>query len=229
MKMRRNFLRAATCMALGGIPAANAAQSIAPRKLPTNVVQSKGNVLVNRQRLSAWQWLQTGDEIITGPRSTLTFFLANSAFHVRQNSVVVLGRGGSINQVGALQLVRGAVVGVWGKDSSAQIITPHITANIWQEKSRAGCGMYAEIMASPSGGVQTYLCNCYGGLELVAGERREMLTADHHSAIWADPIIGRYGNIASADTLNHSDKELEYLARLVGQRTAWQTGGYRAS
>ena len=64
MKMRRNFLRAATCMALGGIPAANAAQSIAPRKLPTNVVQSKGNVLVNRQRLSAWQWLQTGDETL---------------------------------------------------------------------------------------------------------------------------------------------------------------------
>ena len=223
--MRRNFLRAAAYIALGGIPAVKAAQPIAPRKLATNVVQMKGSVLVNRQRITTWQWLQTGDEIITGPRSTLTFFLADSAFHVRQNSLVVLGRGASINQVGALQLVRGGVVSVWGKDSSAQIITPHITANIWEEKSRSGCGVYAEIMPNSSGSTQTYLCNCYGGLELVAGQRRETLLSDHHSAIWADPIIGRYGNIASADTLNHSDRELEYLARLVGQRTAWQTYG----
>ena len=101
------------------MPIAHAAQSIAPRKLATNVVQMKGSILVNRQRLTTWQWLQTGDEIITGARSTLTFFLADSAFHVRQNSLVVLGRGASINQVGALQLVRGGVVSVWGKDSSA--------------------------------------------------------------------------------------------------------------
>jgi hypothetical protein len=185
----------------------------------------KGGVLVNRQRLTTWQWLQTGDEIITGPRATLTFFFADSAFHIRQNSLVVLGRGASINQVGSLQLARGAVVSVWGRDSSGQIITPHVTANIWQEQSRAGCGVYTEIMPNSSGSTQTYLCNCYGGLELVAGERREMLHSSHHSAIWADPIIGRYGNIASADTLNHSDQEMEYLARLVGQRTPWQTFG----
>lgn len=159
MQQRRNFLRAAACVVCGGASAVQAAQSVAPRKLATNVVQMKGSVLVNRQRLTTWQWLQTGDEIITGSRSMLTFFLADSAFHVRQNSVVVLGRGASINQVGSLRIARGAVVSVWGKDSSAQIITPHITANIWQEKSRAGCGVYTEIMSSPSGGVQTYLCN----------------------------------------------------------------------
>ena len=223
--MRRNFLRAAACVALGGMSATHAAQTIAPRKLATNVVQMKGGVLVNRQRLTTWQWLQTGDEIITGPHATLTFFFSDSAFHIRQNSRVVLGRGASINQVGSLQVSRGAVASVWGRDSSGQIITPHVTANIWQEKSRAGCGVYTEIMPNSSGSTQTYLCNCYGGLELVAGERREMLHADHHSAIWADPVIGRYGNIASADTLNHADRELEYLARLVGQRTPWQTLG----
>jgi hypothetical protein len=49
--------------------------------------------------------------------------------------------------------------------------------------------------------------------------------ASYHQAFWGEvqPRNGRM--LTPAKAINHTDEELEYLARLVNQRTAWQIAG----
>lgn len=57
---RRQTLSAAAWVAMGGMPAAVAQQR-------SNVVHLVGDVLLNEQRMSSKQTVQSGDEILTGP------------------------------------------------------------------------------------------------------------------------------------------------------------------
>ncbi len=58
-----------------------------------------------------------------------------------------------------------------------------------------------------------------------AGPDKAISRADYHQAFWAEvqPRDGRM--LTPADAINHTDEELEVLARLIGQRTAWQISG----
>lgn len=212
---RRSFLRAATAWtAMGGISAAQAQSR-------SNVVQLVGDATVNGSRLLAGQSIITGDQIATGPNSTLIFMLGNSAFHVRQNSILTVERGVSLFAVSVLRLVTGAVVSVWGKGTNRQIVTPTMTAGI------RGTGVYTEIFANQAG--RSYFCNCYGTVALTAGEDNTVSTAEYHQAFWGEvaPKDGRL--LTPAKAINHTDEELEALANLVNQRTAWQISGKKGS
>ena len=51
-----------------------------------------------------------------------------------------------------------------------------------------------------------------------------------HEAIWADPVDGGdRARMAGAPAINHTDEELEFLARLIGERTAWQISGVKGT
>lgn len=56
-----------------------------------------------------------------------------------------------------------------------------------------------------------------------------MSRVQYHQSFWADaePRNGRY--LSPAQALNHTDEELEFLARLVDQRTAWQVAGRKGN
>lgn len=56
-----------------------------------------------------------------------------------------------------------------------------------------------------------------------------MSRAQYHQSFWADaePKNGRF--LAPAQALNHTDEELEFLARLVAPRTAWQIAGRKGN
>jgi hypothetical protein len=127
---RRSFLQAAAAWTTMGGAATVAAQS------RSNIVQLTGDATVNGARVLPEQSIQTGDQIATGPNSTLIFVLGNSAFHVRQSSVMTVERGASLFAVSLLRMISGAVVSVWGKGTSRQIITPTMTAGI------RGTGVY---------------------------------------------------------------------------------------
>ena len=115
---RRSFLQAAALWsAMGGYTAAFAQGR-------SNIVDLMGDVLLNGQRLLPGQVIQTGDEIITGPMSTLVFVLGNSSFLVRQNTRMVVERGSSLSVVSVLRMLTGAVASVWGKGTSRRIVTP---------------------------------------------------------------------------------------------------------
>lgn len=208
---RRQTLQAAAAwVALASLPTAASAQ---PAR--SNVVEFVGDVLLNGQRLLAQQAVQTGDEIQTGPESRLVFVLGNAAFHVRQNSRLSVGRGATINTVSLLRLLTGAVVSVFGRGSSRSIVTPTLTAGI------RGTGVYTEVMPDQN----TYFCNCYGTVDLTANGERVRSISQYHQSFWSagQPTESRF--LMPAPALNHTDEELEFLAGLIYQRTAWQISG----
>lgn len=208
---RRDALKAAAAwVAMGGLPAAMAQQR-------SNIVQLTGDATLNGSRLSPEHTIQTGDVIQTGPGANLVFAIGNSAFQVRQNSRLSVERGTTLNAVSLLRLVTGAVASVWGKGVNRAIVMPTLTAGI------RGTGVYAEIFADQ--GNRNYFCNCYGTVDLDAGSDKQVSRAQYHQSFWADaePRNGRY--LSPAQALNHTDEELEFLARLVDQRTAWQIAG----
>lgn len=208
---RRNFLQAAaTWTAMGGYGAALAQSR-------SNIVQLVGDAMVNGQRLLPTQSIQTGDQITTGPNSTLIFVLGNSAFHVRQNTMMTVERGVSLFAVSVLRLLTGAVVSVWGKGSSRQIVTPTLTAGI------RGTGVYTEVF--PQQDHRSYCCNCYGTVDMAAGADRTVSVSDYHEAFWGEVQPRDGHSLTHAKAINHTDEELEFLARLTGQRTAWQISG----
>ena len=208
---RRGFLQAAAgWTSMGGFAGAWAQRR-------SNIVELRGDAQVNGTRLLPQSFIQTGDTIETGPDSHLVFVIGNSAFQVRQNSRLVVERGASLNAVGVLRLLTGAVAGVWGKGASRQIVTPTLTAGI------RGTGVYTEVF--PQQSFRSYLCNCYGLVEVGAGPDRALSRSDYHQSFWAEaePKNGRF--LTPARAINHTDEELEHLAQLVDQRTAWQVLG----
>lgn len=212
---RRDFLQAAAAWtALGGAATVQAQSR-------SNVVQLVGDATVNGGRLQSGQTIQTGDQIATGPNSTLIFTVGNSAFHVRQNSFLAVERGATLTAVSLLRMLTGAVVSVWGRGNTRQIITPTLTAGI------RGTGVYTEIFANQDG--RSYFCNCYGTVDMSAGAEKTTSTSAYHQAYWGEvtPKAGR--SLTPAKAINHTDEELEYLARLVDQRTAWQISGKKGN
>jgi len=208
---RRSFLQAAAAWtAMGGYAAAQAQSR-------SNVVQLQGEALLNGRRLLPQQSVVTGDQVQTGPGASLIFVIGNSSFQVRQNSMVTVERGDTLNVVSVLRLLSGAVASVWGRGSSRLIVTPTLTAGI------RGTGVYAEVFAEQ--GNRSYFCNCYGTVDVGAGSDRLVSRAQYHQSFWGEPEPrgGRF--LTPAKAINHTDEELEYLARLVDQRTAWQIAG----
>ena len=208
---RRDTLKAAAAwVAMGGLPAAMAQQR-------SNVVEIVGDVLLNGQRLAPQQTIQTGDEIATGPASRLIFVLGNASFNVRQNSRMTVERGATLHTVSLLRLLTGAVVSAFGRGPSRTIVTPTLTAGI------RGTGVYTEVFADQ--GNRSYFCNCYGTVDMQARDNRATSVSSYHQAFWGEvePKGGRF--LTPAPALNHTDEELEFLAGLINQRTAWQIAG----
>lgn len=212
---RRDFLQAAAAWtALGGAATVQAQSR-------SNVVQLTGDALINGNRLLPQQTIQTGDQIATGPNSTLIFTLGSSAFHVRQNSFLSVERGASLTTVSLLRLLTGAVVSVWGRGNGRQITTPTMTIGI------RGTGVYTEIFANQGG--RSYFCNCYGTVDVSAGADRTTSRSQYHEAFWGEIKPKDGPSLTPAKAINHTDDELEFLARLVEQRTAWQISGKKGS
>jgi len=210
---RRGFLQAAAAWtAAGGFGTAHAQQR-------GNVVELFGDATANGRRITGQTLIQTGDEVQTGPGSSLVFVIGNAAFQVRQNSRMVVERGATLNVVGMLRVLTGAVVSVFGKGTPRRIVTPTHTAGI------RGTGVYTEVF--PDQGLRTYFCNCYGVVEMAAGADRALSRSDYHQSFWGEPEPKNGHVLTPAKAMNHTDEELEALAELVGQRTAWQVLGRR--
>jgi len=208
---RRDTLKAAAAwVAMGGLPAAMAQQR-------SNIVELRGDALLNGSRLQNGQTIMTGDQVQTGPGSNLMFVIGNSAFQVRENSMITVERGSSLNSVSLLRMITGAVVSVWGKGSSRSIVMPTLTAGI------RGTGVYAEVFANQDN--RSYFCNCYGTVDMESNGEKVLSQSNYHQAFWGEvePRGGR--RLSPANAINHSDEELEFLAGLVDQRTAWQIAG----
>ena len=215
---RRGLLQAAAAWATTGGWMAAQAQS------RSNIVELRGDVLRNGQALTAHDSIATGDRIETGPGSTAVFAVGSSAFMLRQNTRVALegdGKGEETTTVKVLRLLTGAVASVWGKGTDRQVALPTLTAGI------RGTGVYAEVF--PEQALRGYFCNCYGTVDLAAGSESLVSQSVYHQSFWAEtaPRNGRL--LTPAGAINHIDEELEFLASLIGQRTAWQIAGRKGT
>lgn len=212
---RRGFLQAAAAWtALGGFAAAHAQQR-------TNIVELQGDAQLNGRALRPQDIIQTGDRIQTGPGSHLVFVVGNAAFQVRPNSNIAVERGETLDFVSILRLLTGAVVSVWGKGGSRNIVTPTLTAGI------RGTGVYTEVF--PQQDDRSYFCNCYGVVDLAVGNDRVESVSQYHQSFWSEKTARNGHLMSAARPINHTDEELEYLAGLVGQRTAWQLAGHKGT
>lgn len=211
---RRDVLQAAAAWtALGGFPAAMAQGR-------GNVVVRSGDVLVNGTALAPQQTIQTGDSIQTGPGSQVSFVIGNAAFQMRQNSrLAVEDGGGTPGVVRLLRMLSGGVISVWGKGTNRQVATPTLTAGI------RGTGVYTEV--APEQNFRSYFCNCYGTVDVAAGGDRLVSQSVYHQSFWGEPEPKDGRRLTPAGAINHTDDELEALAALIHQRTAWQIAGRR--
>ncbi|HUR90153.1 MAG TPA: iron dicitrate transport regulator FecR [Ramlibacter sp.] len=208
---RRSFIQAASAwVAMGGFGAANAQQR-------SNIVDYTGDAMVNGEPLTRDRSIQTGDSLQTGPNSNLVFVIGNSSFQVRQNSRFTVERGPSLFAVSVLRVLTGGVAAVFGKGSNRQIVTPTLTAGI------RGTGIYTEVFEQQD--FRSYFCNCYGTVDMGSGPDRAVSRSSYHQSFWGEvqPKNGHF--LTAANAINHTDEELEYLAKLVDQRTAWEIEG----
>lgn len=209
---RRDVIKAAAAwVAMGGLPLAVAQQR-------GNVVQLTGDALLNGTRLQPGQTVQTGDQLQTGPGSSLIFAMGNASFLVRQNTMMSVERGLTLNTVSLLRMISGAVASVWSTGGNRSIITPTLTAGI------RGTGVYTEVV--PNQDSRTYFCNCYGTVELFSGDVKKISEAQYHQSFWSET---QGAVLSPAGAISHSDEELEFLAQLINQRTAWQVTGRKGT
>lgn len=210
---RRSFLQAASAwISLGGFGSAFAQQR-------SNVVERRGDFLVNERPMAPQQSIVSGDVLQSGPGSTMVFVVGNSSFLMRENSHVAVERGNTLNTISVLRLLTGAVASVWGGGTRRQIVTPTLTAGI------RGTGVYTEVFRAQNN--RSYFCNCYGTVEVSAGEDRILSQSQYHQSFWAEAEPRQGRRLTPAPAINHGDEEIEQLARLIEQRTAWEIAGRR--
>jgi hypothetical protein len=211
---RRSLLQAAAAWTASGGWLAAQAQS------RSNIVELRGDVQRNGKPLTAQDTVTTGDQIETGPNSTAVFAVGSSAFMLRQNTRVSL-EGEESTTVRLLRLLTGAVASTWGKGTDRAVVLPTLTAGI------RGTGVYAEVF--PEQAMRGYFCNCYGTVDLAAGNESVVSQSVYHQSFWAEPAPRNGRLLSPAGAINHTDEELEFLASLIHQRTAWQIAGRKGT
>lgn len=174
-----------------------------------------GQVDVNGKQANMDTKIEANDIVTTGRRSHVIFAVGKDAFVLRSNSRLELSGGGLV--INALRLVSGKLLSVFGK-SQHKMYTPNATIGI------RGTGIYVE--SDPE---QSYVCTCYGVVDLFADndkQSRETITSQHHDApryILSNEQPGR--NIRDAPFINHTDLELQVIEELVGRTPPFTMAG----
>jgi hypothetical protein len=191
-------------------------------QLLEGVRKVQGTVAVNNAPAQVGSIVFPGDVITTGSASLGVFVIGKDAFLVRENSRIELagektGQGpGATKIVKTIKVAAGKVLSVFGPGGK-RIETVTAVAGT------RGTGMYIE--ADPE---VTYLCLCYGGIELDAkafpGQRKVYDTKRHEHPYY---ILGAGSKRAflKAPMMNHTDEELTMLEALVGRKPPFGSGG----
>ena len=182
--------------------------ALAAGKGPSGMVDINGEVLINGRPAKLGAALKPGDNVATAAGSSAVFVVGRDAYLIREKSELFTAGGQAL--AGALRLVTGKLLSVFGR-GSRRISTPTATIGI------RGTGIYIEAEAE-----RTYVCTCYGLVDLKASnmpEARETVRTTHHDA---PRYIHAHGEmpikmIEVAPVINHTDAELIMLEALVGR------------
>jgi hypothetical protein len=180
------------------------------------MVEVSGEVLINGRPARTGAAVRPGDSVATAPEASAVFVIGRDAFLIRERSE--LRTAGRSVLTGSLRLVTGKLLSVFGRGPRS-INTPTAIIGI------RGTGIYIEAEAE-----RTYVCTCYGLVDLQASnmpEARQTVMATHHDA---PRYIYAHGGmpirmIETAPVINHSDAELIMLEALVGRKPPFVGSG----
>ncbi|MBF0285604.1 MAG: hypothetical protein HQL51_14230 [Magnetococcales bacterium] len=180
----------------------------------------QGRVTVNGRPAQEGVVLQSGDRVETAEEATAVFVSGRDATRLRPKTVVEVSlRGGGAVEavVEGLQVLQGGVLAVFGIHP-ATVKTPVATMGI------RGTGIYIETSEAES-----YLCTCYGRVELAALEDprvAETLITSHHDTPRTLRRTAQGSHIVPAPMIHHNDAELRQLEQLVFRTPPTQWEGY---
>ncbi len=188
-----------------------------PKKLPEgqSIFTMQGRVLVNGQSARRDTPIEATDQVEVGPGGQLIFAVGDNAYVLRERSILELG--GKALFVNAMQLISGAVLGVFGKRTEP--LTVHTrTATI----GIRGTALYTAIHPG-----RTYACTCYGRSQLAAKaapDQAEDIESKHHDEPrWILDQAAGANHILPAPMIDHSDMELMILEALCGREVPFAT------
>lgn len=211
----------AVFLALQTVPAPASAFFSASRKLSPgrSIHRVRGSVLVDGTPASAKTLITPTSTLETGKRSHVVFRVGTDAHILRENSRIELASVDGL-VVDGLRLLTGALLSVFGErpaDRPYRLLTPVASLGI------RGTGIYVE-----SGVDASYVCTCYGEVELGVHDDpalQEIVTTEHHEApryILAKPGEGGR-RIIKAPMKNHTDAELVLIETIVGRKPPFKT------
>lgn len=215
---RRSFLikmlAAGTLSGTGLTAFVRGVSAMVPQPIVAGMHEAQGEVRINDAIAQVGSFVAANDTVITGPKSRAVFVVGKDAFLVRENSHIELS-GDSAKTSGprkssAIKVVRvkiGKVLSVF-EPSEKRIETTTAIVGV------RGTGVYVEADLE-----HTYLCTCYGQVELQArasSDAREILKTTHHQEPRYIYASGANTLIVRAPTMmNHTDDELIMLEGLV--------------
>ena len=196
---RRRFVRNSSALAAGALLPLPAAAELGV------IHELSGEVLLNGRPMARNSAITAGQRIATGANGRLWFTIAGDAYFVRPGSELSLAPAlGAETLFDALRLLSGAIGAVFRPGVRRTVRAPTVTIGV------RGTGIYLAARAE-----ETYVCNCFGAIELVApggDSTLEEVKAAHH----AGRRIGG-GRVQPAAMEGHTDEEMSRLERLVGR------------
>jgi len=186
---------------------------MAQRHIVAGMHEVQGEVRINGRMAQAGFFVTADDTITTGPKSRAMFVVGKDAFLIRENSHIAFSGDPTKTLVTAkssvIKVIRvkfGKILSVFGH-AEKRIETTTAICGV------RGTGIYVEADAN-----RTYLCTCYGQVELQArasSDARETLKTTHHEAPRYIFAAGSDHLIIKAPMMNHTDAELIMLEGLV--------------
>jgi hypothetical protein len=215
---RRLVLRAlaATAFAgglLGRSAWAQETYSRLPVKLPPgqSIYRVAGDVRVNGAAANLRTRISAGDTIETGRDGEVAFVVGSDAILLRRDSQATMQATEQNSALlGALRLVTGAVLSVFGGGRRYTLTTPTATIGI------RGTGVYLEV--DPE---RTYFCTCYGIADVSAvndAQSTATIASRHHDRpVYILGTGETAAFIRDAPFVNHTDQELMLIETLAGR------------
>jgi hypothetical protein len=217
---RRSFLRIIVTLVLAGgaglFGRLKEAAAMGDQSAVQGLHRVSGEVRVNDVIVKQGATVGPDDVISTGAGSEAVFVVGKDAFLIREKSRVELGSG---TEKGAgskgtpviltLRMKAGKLLSVFGRGKKT-FVTATAVCGV------RGTGIYVEAEAD-----RTYVCTCYGEVDLEAADapdQREIVKTTHHEAPRYIYAKGTGRMIATAPMKNHTDQELIMLESLVKRR-----------
>jgi hypothetical protein len=206
---RRRFLGTAAALLL-------VRDALAAGALEKGVYRVSGDARINGVPARRGMDVKAGDAVATATGAEIVFVVNRDAFLLRGASRVEVG--GAAAQV--FRLVTGALLSVYQPGVRKTLHAQNATIGI------RGTGVYVESAAD-----KTYVCACYGEVELVPlddpGAAETVRTRHHEQPRYILPK-GAPQMMMQAPVINHTDAELTMLESLVGRNVPFEPTDYRS-